>query len=357
MEAQHNLVGCILGTALGDSIGLPYEGLSCRRASKLLGPPTQHRLCLGRGMVSDDTEHSCMVAQALIAAGTDVDAFRRDLAWRLRWWLLGLPAGVGLATLRAIAKLWLGINPRNSGVFSAGNGPAMRAAIIGAAVTDPAQLRAFVRASTRLTHTDPKAEYGAFAVALAARFAGQGRLDDSADYLAKLRQYLQEDKDFHSAGEELLTLLSQAAASAQQDQSTQEFSAKIGSDWGVSGYIYRSVPVALQACWLHGADFRGAIVAIVECGGDTDSVGAIAGGILGCAISSDALPQDWLGGLMEWPRSVGWMRQLGEQLGLVVQAGVAEKPIKLFPLSVVLRNVGFLGIILFHGFRRLLPPY
>ena len=152
------IVGCVLGTAIGDAIGLPYEGLSRRRAAKLLGAPNRHRLFFGRGMVSDDTEHTCFTAQAVIASGGDVDLFRKDLAWRLRWWLLGLPAGIGLATLKSIVRLWLGFNPRNSGVFSAGNGPAMRAAVLGAAIGDRTQLRSFVRASARLTHTDPKAE-------------------------------------------------------------------------------------------------------------------------------------------------------------------------------------------------------
>ena len=87
-------------------------------------------------MVSDDTEHTCLVAQALCAAPTDADRFARHLARGLRWWLLGLPAGIGSATLRATLKLWLGFPPARSGVFSAGNGPAMRSAILGAAMDD-----------------------------------------------------------------------------------------------------------------------------------------------------------------------------------------------------------------------------
>jgi hypothetical protein len=51
---------------------------------------------------------------------------------RLRGWLLSLPAGIGFATLRAILKLWLGFPLNRSGVYSAGNGPAMRVAVIGA---------------------------------------------------------------------------------------------------------------------------------------------------------------------------------------------------------------------------------
>ena len=61
-------------------------------------------------MMSDDTEHTFMVAQALLEFATMTSpAFQRALARRLRWWLASLPAGVGFATLRAILKLWLGV--------------------------------------------------------------------------------------------------------------------------------------------------------------------------------------------------------------------------------------------------------
>jgi ADP-ribosyl-[dinitrogen reductase] hydrolase len=164
------IVGCLLGTAVGDSIGLPYEGISRRRARRLLGPPDRHRLLFGRKIVSDDTEHTCLVVQALIASGAEVPDFARRLSRGLRWWLLGLPAGVGLATLRACLRLWIGFPPSRSGVWSAGNGPAMRSAVIGAAIADRARLLELVRASTIITHSDPKAYYGAVAVALAASF-------------------------------------------------------------------------------------------------------------------------------------------------------------------------------------------
>ena len=49
-------------------------------------------LIFGRGMISDDTEQACMVAQALIVSGGDVEAFRQNLGWQFRLWLLGLPA-------------------------------------------------------------------------------------------------------------------------------------------------------------------------------------------------------------------------------------------------------------------------
>jgi ADP-ribosylglycohydrolase len=72
-------------------------------------------------MVSDDTEHTLFVAQALLTHPEDVIAFQRCPAWKLRLWLLGMPAGIGLATLKAILRLWLGFPPSRSGVWSAGN--------------------------------------------------------------------------------------------------------------------------------------------------------------------------------------------------------------------------------------------
>src|SRR5262249_19686045 len=150
------------GTAVGDSLGLPAEGLSPRRRQRLLPGPWRQRLLFGRGMFSDDTEHAFFVGQALLACPADADKFQRHLAKHLRWWVASLPAGVGRATAQACVKLWLGFGPARSGVYSAGNGPAMRSAILGGFFADaPALLDEFVLNSTKLTHTDPRAAVGA----------------------------------------------------------------------------------------------------------------------------------------------------------------------------------------------------
>src|SRR5437868_11795747 len=107
-DSPDHLAGVILGSAVGDALGLPREGLSRRRAKRLFGTaPLRHRLFFGRGMVSDDTEHCCMAGQALLCAPANALQFARALGWQLRWWLLGLPAGIGYATLRAVLRLWL----------------------------------------------------------------------------------------------------------------------------------------------------------------------------------------------------------------------------------------------------------
>lgn len=348
---QNQILGCILGTALGDSIGLPYEGLSRRRAAKLFGTPDRQRFFFGRGMVSDDTEHTCMVAQSIIDTNGDSNAFEYSLAWRLRFWILALPAGAGLATLRACLRLWLGYSPQKSGLFSAGNGPAMRAAILGVSMRDPTQLRQFIRSSTRITHTDPKAEYGAFAVATAARMACESEKISGDIFLQQLQAALGSDAD------ELLTLIAKAVASNHRGESTQTFADSLGLSQGVSGYVYHSVPVALHAWLNHPHDFRSAVMAVIRCGGDTDSTAAIVGGIVGAAVGKEGLPPEWLHTLMGWPRSVAWMEKLGRELHSSITTAAPSRATRLPIAGVLPRNLFFLAVVLYHGFRRLLPPY
>ena len=116
-DLRQRFAGLLLGTAVGDALGLPAEGLSRNRIERRWHGNWQHRFVFGHGMYSDDTEHTFFVAQALLSHSNDPAAFQRCLAWKLRLWLLGLPAGVGLATLRAVLKLWLGFPASRSGVF------------------------------------------------------------------------------------------------------------------------------------------------------------------------------------------------------------------------------------------------
>jgi ADP-ribosylglycohydrolase len=348
---QGSVVGSLLGTAVGDAIGLPYEGLSRQRAARLWGEPDAYHLLPRRGMVSDDTEHSCMVAQALICSGGDPDRFTKSLANGLRLWILGAPAGVGLATLRATLRLWIGFPPARSGVFSAGNGPAMRSPLIGAALDDLSAVKRFVQASTRLTHRDPKAEHGALTVSLAAYLASRETIVEGAVYLKKLKQFIDPD------GEELVGLVCRAVDSAERSESTPDFAESLGLSRGVTGYVYHTVPVAVHAWLRHQDNFRLAITEIVRCGGDTDTTGAIVGGIVGAAVGKDGIPPGWLAGLWEWPRTIDWMQQLAGQLHAAIHSGGTMQPIRLPAYGVLPRNLLFLAIVLAHGFRRLLPPY
>ena len=52
-----------MGTAVGDALGLPYEGLTPKRAARLFKEIDRYHFFLKHGMVSDDTEHTCLAAR------------------------------------------------------------------------------------------------------------------------------------------------------------------------------------------------------------------------------------------------------------------------------------------------------
>ena len=356
--------GCILGTAVGDALGLPYEGIGPRRAARLFPDPARyHLLPFGRGLCSDDTEHTIMVAEALIAtagyslAYRNADEFRRRMAWHLRFWIFGLPAGIGMATLKGILKLWLFVPRRWQGVDSAGNGPAMRSAVLGLFWgEEPDLLRAHVRDCTRLTHTDPKAQHAAQAVAQAAHVsrcnAGRG---DPAAFAVQMHDLLGPE------GGEMAALIERACVSVLAGQATVEFARALGLEKGVTGYALHTVPVALHAWLAHPGDYRGAVLAAIACGGDTDTVAAITGGIMGAGVGRAGIPPEWLDRLAEYPRNVAWMDRLASSLAQVRAnyLGGNLGPVLTIGgyLALGLRNLGFLLVVLLHGLRRLLPPY
>ncbi len=337
--------GALLGTAVGDALGLPYEGMSKRRVRRMIaGRRLRHRFAFGRGMVSDDTDHASLVALALCQAEGSVSGFARILARKLRWWLAALPAGVGFATLRGIVRLWLGFPPARSGVWSAGNGPAMRAPIIGvfAHQRDPRERQALVAASTRITHSDPKAEQGARAIAAAAASAYRHFGDfDAAEIFVDVRSEVDEP--------ELLERLDVVLASLHVP--TEEVISRWGQDQGISGYIYDTVPAALHSWARHRGALEPAVSEIIGCGGDTDTTGAIVGGLAGAATGASAIPRDWLAGIVEWPRSVAWMTRMGEALAR------RQRAPRYFGPGVLARNALFLALVFGHIFRRAFPPY
>jgi ADP-ribosyl-[dinitrogen reductase] hydrolase len=360
-DQENAIIGCLLGTAVGDAMGLSYEDLSPQRAIKLFPTLAQYHLVFGKGMVSDDTEHTCLVAQSLIVCGHDVEIFKKTLAWKLRGWLLGLPAGIGFATLRAIIKLWFGFSPNNSGVFSAGNGPAMRSAIIGVCYGDDAEkLKRFVKVTTRITHTDPKAELGALAVAFAAYLSSLKKTVSPQDYFDKLEKLLESHLEFgfeEESLEEFFALLKKTIESVSSGQSTTDFAKKLGLQNGVSGYIYQTLPVVIHL-WLKNQDnYQAAILEAIRCGGDTDTVAAIVGGIIGAGVGEQGIPSLWLANLWEFPRNIRWMKKLGQQLNQTCCFQITQPSLSVSLISVFLRNVIFMIIVLSHGFRRLLPPY
>jgi ADP-ribosylglycohydrolase len=329
-------IGCLIGTAVGDSLLLPSEGLSRQRIARRFGDRLEQGLLFGRGMVSDDTDHTFLLARCLAVERTDADRFVRRFAWRLRWWFLCLPSGCGKATGQAIMRLLLGWSPTRAGVSSGGNGPSMRAAIIGAVFADDAMRRhEFGRAACHLTHRHPQAEAAALAVAEIAAWIVRGDTEPLWPLLdheePEWRKRLDIVRQWHADGGD-----------------TDALARALGCPDHVWGWSLTSVPFAL-GCWLkHRHDARAGMAAIRRAGGDTDTIGAIAGAWYGLDDGEAAFPAEWVERIVDWPVSTSQLRAAGAALGGAPRQRWA------WPF-LPLRNALFLLVILTHVFRRMIP--
>jgi ADP-ribosylglycohydrolase len=346
--------GLLIGTAVGDAIGLPAEGIPRARARRMFTGPWRHRFAFGRGMISDDTEHTLFVSQCLLAHPDSAERFGRRLGCCLKWWFASLPAGVGMATARACIKLGLGFGYRRSGVDSAGNGPAMRVAPIGAFFPrSPDDLNAFTQACTLITHTDPKALIGAMAISQTAAWIVREDLREkpSAEVFCRiLADIAPENGDWRS-------IVSKMGDSLAKNASVDEFAASLGLEREITGYIYHTVPIVLYAWHRHFGDYRATVGSVLDCGGDTDTTGAIVGALAGLTVGESGIPPDWVDGVKDWPRTTASLRRVADRLSELAETGNTPGPVRYFWPGLIVRNVWFLAIVLFHGFRRLLPPY
>ncbi len=87
----------------------------------------------------------------------------------------------------------------------------------------------------------------------------------------------------------------------------------------ISPSIFEMVPtqapsVALYAFLLQPNDFHVALELALNCGGDTDTFGAITGALSGTVVGEQGVPKEWLAKTCDWPRSASLLRRVGERL-------------------------------------------
>jgi ADP-ribosylglycohydrolase len=229
----------------------------------------------------------------------------------------------------------------------------MRSAILGVVFgEDVSVLSDWVLRSTRITHSDPKAFYGALTVAIAAHISSLSKNILPREFIRVVDSALagHESREF-------IELLRKAAASAEDRQKVGDFARSIGSKRGISGYIYHTVPCVIQVWLRYQTDFAGGIQDILSAGGDTDTTGSILGAIIGARVGKDGIPEKWRSRIWEWPRKIKWMERLGYCLAASLQGETETKSPGYFVPGVLLRNLVFFMVVLFHALRRLAPPY
>lgn len=325
------VLGCLHGCAVGDALGLPMENLSPATITRRFGALDRYHLLLRAGFVSDDTEQTALVAQALAEADDDAGVVRR-FRRHLRFWFARLPFGIGLATLRACLKLWLGLS--RSGVKSGGNGAAMRATILGVVVAEREHRLALGRRLAEVTHTHPLAVEAALYVAeLAAACATSPKDTPRRELVMKALEVVTEPP------------LRAAITSALETPAEPEAAAK---RLGSTGFSLHSVGLCTWA-FVNGAEVHDTLRLVIRAGGDTDTHAAIVGGWTGALGGAASVPPALISSLARGPFGARHLEGLARSLS-------EGAPLPRWSALVALaRNLALYPVVLAHGFRRLIP--
>jgi ADP-ribosyl-[dinitrogen reductase] hydrolase len=296
------------------------------------------------GFVSDDTEQSALVAQSLVRYPQDSDGATQAFKLAMLGWFTRLPFGVGRATSLSCLKMLTGA--KETGINSAGNGAAMRAAIIGVFYHDNQQYRLKIGKSIACTtHLDQRAIEGALFVAELAAAAYTNRNSHDPN-----RRYRSFDSAISVVQESSLRqALDLARNLAQQQANIQTAAQKLGN----SGFVNHSVALAAFAFLRWGDDTLVAIQWTIKAGGDTDSNAAIVGAWCGALHGEEGLPSQLIDKINDGPFGPSHLRKLARALG-DIKCGKSPATVGYcWPIALG-RNVVLIPIILSHTLLRLL---
>lgn len=289
----------LLGGAIGDSLGMPFESKPANNPlllnwdEKTFLSSEHHKLKPGNW--TDDTQFSITIAKSLI----DNNGFNpEDLAKRyVELFSSNIIRGYGRTTLAAIQNLMSDKKYTESGIANSyGNGTAMRAAPFGVWFRD--DLKTLIEVATvdaQITHASDEAIAGSITIALAAAYICN---NDTDDLLDKIHPHLPDSK-VKSSIYSLETLVNADVFSP----------AAALSFLGSKADVRETVPAALY-CFLTFNTYQEAVVAAIKNGGDTDTVGAIVGALFGIKFGKNGIPSDWVNQVEESDKLINLDHQL-----------------------------------------------
>ncbi len=295
--------GALAGLALGDALGMPTQAMSPAQIRAVYGTITglvdgdasqPYASGMPAGSVTDDTEQALLVASLLVRGrGTSSGRVALDagefahalLAWEDSMIERGSLDLLGPSTKAALERVRAGEDPLTVGGTGTTNGAAMRVTPIGIAMStaDPEAFADAVWSSCQVTHATRQGFQSAALVAAAVSMGiDTPAASDITALLWKALTYVDSlpergawtpDPDVVAATRRAMQLVANPASSSLECLVEQV---------GTSVASAQAIPMAFAL--LARDPSPRALLDAANIGGDTDTIGAIAGAILGAAL-------------------------------------------------------------------------
>ncbi len=337
--------GALAGLALGDALGMPTQAMSPEQIRAVYGRITglvdgdasqPYAPGMPAGSVTDDTEQALLIASLLVRGqgsssgrvALDAGEFAHALLdWEDSMIERGSLDLLGPSTKAALERVRAGEDPLTVGGEGTTNGAAMRVTPIGIAVSteDPEAFAEAVWSSCRVTHATRQGFQSAALVAAAVSMGIDWDTPSPSDMttlLWKTLTYVDSlpergawtpDPDVVAATRRAMQLAVNPASSSLECLVEQV---------GTSVASAHAIPMAFAL--LARDPSPQALLDAANIGGDTDTIGAIAGAILGATLGVEVLPTDSLS-MIEEVSHLGLSSIAGDLLVLRDQALVGQQ--------------------------------
>lgn len=291
----------LAGLAIGDALGMPTQAMSPQQIAEKYGVITNFVASDGdqpiapntaAGTITDDTEQALLVADLLIVGDGHIDAL--DFADALLAWEADVAARgsldlLGPSTKAALQALSQGVPPTESGKNGTTNGAAMRVTPVGIANPPGPRLLAAVIEASLVTHGTSLGLAGAAAVAgaVTAGIAGAS-MPQALEYAVQIARAAEAHGHWVAGASvpERLVALGQLAAELSDEQFADYLRHVVGTALQTQESVVCALLIAQRFVQ---RPFDGLCLA-ASIGGDTDTIGCMAGAILGAVVGQEAWP-------------------------------------------------------------------
>jgi len=297
------ILGALLGTAVGDALGMPIEGLSHQNVRTYYKGIKEYRdddqrRDLDAGQWTDDTQMTFALARVLANHPHQPDRWPRavadeylDLRSQARRW--------GPTTTAAVDRLADGAGPAEAGAADRPtDGAAMRAAPLGVwwATCDVGRDEAFdaVRSVLAVTHRHPAALAAGWGQAAAVRIllGWAPEAFDRSTFWNRLADTTRQAEERLGGGDRVSGRLESLAGQIDSfPLDLRDACGRVGvradEAWPFASAMVARRPHLLENTLLSG----------INVGGDADTTGAMMGAMLGALHGWNAFPDEWTEGL------------------------------------------------------------
>ncbi len=283
VDLENKLRGYLFGSACGDALGRPVEHLSIEQIKEKYGEKGISELP-SDSLWTDDTQLMLVLARALVlGAEREPSELMGLLAGEFVKWLDEPDLGAGATSKGAALRLKEGVHWQDSGIESKTCGSLMRVGIVGFIYrNDPVKLLEVALLSGKITHSHPTSDAASLAGAYAVKLALDGV--EPADMFGPLLEVTE------GISQEFTEALESAHELAFGGLSDEEALREIGQGW----YAEETFALAYFCMLRYPDSYKKALHAAVNITGDSDSVGCVAGGILGARLGIGSVPSAWV---------------------------------------------------------------